>query len=177
LTDLELARRCAAGDRGSQRALYERCCDSVYRLLYRMSRNTDDALDLAQETFVRVFERIGTFDGSSRLMTWVYRIAINEALRFRRRERLRARSLGHLGRRRAEKASGTAQDARRDVLHALARLPETACALLVLRYVEGMSYDEMSRILEKPPGSIASSLNRARGLLYQLLNAEYAAQT
>ncbi len=177
MTDHELAQRCARGDREAQRLLYDRCGDRIFRLLYRMSRNNDDALDLAQETFVRVFERIGAFDGSSRLITWVYRIAINRALQFRRRERVKSRVLGNLAQRRRDALTVRAGEERKNALDALARLPEAARALLVLRYVEGMSYHDMATVLQKPPGSIASGLNRARQLLCQVLNVDCATGT
>ena len=170
MTDFELAQRCARGDRQSQQLLYDRCCDRVYRLLCRMSGNSEDALDLAQETFVRVFEKIHTFDGASGLTTWVYRIAVNEALQFRRREKRTTRILGHLAWNRREISHGApGEDARRDLLEALALLPEAERALLVLRYVEGLAYNEMAVVLGKPPGTIASGLNRARQMLRQVL--------
>ncbi len=170
VTDSELAQCCARGDRQAQRLLYDRCSDRVYRVLWRMTGNQDDALDLAQDTFVRVFEKIHTFDGASGLMTWVYRIAVNEALQFRRREKRTTRVLGHLAlsrRKVSHKAPG--EDARRDLLDALALLPEPERALLVLRYVEGLAYNEMAEVLGKPPGTIASGLNRARQMLRRVL--------
>jgi RNA polymerase sigma-70 factor (ECF subfamily) len=170
VNDSELAQHCARGDREAQRLLYERCSERIYRLLYRMNPNGDDASDLAQETFVRVFEKIHTFDGTSSLMTWIYRIAVNESLQFRRREKRRTGILVRLARRRQEDRTSPAQNDGGEVLAALGRLPEPERALLVLRYTEGLSYDEMAKVLGKPPGTIASGLNRARQMLRQILS-------
>jgi RNA polymerase sigma-70 factor, ECF subfamily len=170
VTDSELAQRCARGDRQAQRLLYDHCSDRVYRVLCRMMGNQDDALDLAQDTFVRVFQKIHTFDGASGLMTWVYRIAVNEALQFRRRQKRTTTILGRVAWNRREVTPGAPdKDARRDLLEALALLPEAERALLVLRYVEGLAYNQMAEVLGKPPGTIASGLNRARQMLRQVL--------
>ncbi len=169
MTDGELAARCQRGDRDARRLLYERCADRIYRLLLRMTRNEQDALDLAQDTFVRAFERIGTYDGAASLPTWLYRIAVNEALQFLRHRQVVARSLPRL--QPAGISSGTDQhlEDRLDVAEAVARLPEDDQALVVLRYYEGLSYDEMAKALGKPAGTIASGLNRARRSLQALL--------
>lgn len=166
LTDVQLAEACRRGDRQAQRLLYDRCADRVYRLLLRMTGNPDDAFDLAQDTFIRAFQNIGTFDGASSLSTWIYRIAINEALQMRRRrERGRAASQA----RRGPSGDLADPDLRLDVAAALERLPEPDRALIVLRYMEGLSYAEMAAILAKPPGTIASGLNRARRALRDIL--------
>jgi RNA polymerase sigma-70 factor, ECF subfamily len=172
LTDLDLAQHCARGDRQAQRALYERHSDRVYRLLCRMCGNTEDALDLAQDTFVRVFEKINTFDGASSLMTWIYRIAVNESLQFRRRENRRGSILLRLARDRRDERTTSPEHAGNEVLDALVRLPEAERVLLTLRYAESLSYEEMAKVLGKPAGTIASGLNRARQMLRQILNAD-----
>ncbi len=170
--DAELVERCRRRDREAQRQLYDRCADRVYRVLRRMTRNPDDAFDLAQDTFIRVFEKIDTFDATSSLTTWVYRIAVNEALQFLRRRRLSARTLLRLGRALPESAPTVAADSQLDVSEALTRLPDAERVLIVLRYVEGLSYNEMAFILQKPAGTIASGLNRARQALRAILDTE-----
>jgi RNA polymerase sigma-70 factor (ECF subfamily) len=173
MTDAELRERCRRGERDAQRRLYEQCSDRVYGLLLRMTRNADDAFDLAQETFIRVFEKIDTFDGASSLATWVYRIAVNEALQFLRRQSLAARTIPKLAARDRGEATPLADDTRLDVAEAVAKLPPLERVLIELRYSQGLSYDEMAAILEKPPGTIGSGLNRAREILRQLLDNAY----
>jgi RNA polymerase sigma-70 factor, ECF subfamily len=162
MTESELVERCRQDDRDAQHELYERTCDRIYRLLLRMTHNADDALDLAQSTYVRVFGSIHQFDGTSGLGTWVYRIAINEALqllRSRKRRLLRERDCVEGARIVAE---AKVADARMDVAEALARLTDDERVLIVLRYFEELSYAEMAEVLGKPSGTIGSELNRVR---------------
>jgi RNA polymerase sigma-70 factor, ECF subfamily len=171
VTEDQIVTGCQRGDRQAQRALYELTSERVYRVLLRILGNPEDAFDVAQDAYLLIFARIGQFGGQSRLTTWVHRIAVNEALQSLRKRRVRERTLEAA---RQESGSGNndprhTADARLDVEAALLRLPEAERVLIVLRYFEGMDYDEMSRVLEKPPGTIASGLNRARQALRTLL--------
>ena len=82
---------CRRGDRAAQRALYEHTSPRIYRLLVRMLRNTEDAADLMQDTYVRVFERIGQYKATAGPATRGYPIAGNEALPFLRKPQRRQR--------------------------------------------------------------------------------------
>lgn len=84
-----LVAACREGDSDAQRELYERHCQQVYRLMFRMV-GAEDADDLTQQVFVRVLQTIGQFRGQSALSTWLYRLATNEALQFLRRNARRA---------------------------------------------------------------------------------------
>lgn len=167
MTEPQIVQGCRRGDREAQRALYALSADRVYRLLLRMTRNPDDALELAQDTFIRAFERIHQFDGTASVGTWVYRIAVNEALQFLRSRGRQIRLLDAARERPAPEAEDP--DARMDVRDALERLPEQERLLLVLRYFEGLDYNGMAEVLERPAGTIASGLNRARRMLREEL--------
>ena len=80
LTESELVDGCRKGEREAQRELYARTCERIYALLLRMTRHPEDAFDLAQDTYLRAFARIGQFDGRSSLATWLYSIAVTQAL-------------------------------------------------------------------------------------------------
>ncbi|HUW81171.1 MAG TPA: sigma-70 family RNA polymerase sigma factor [Phycisphaerae bacterium] len=169
MTENQIVEACRRGDRQAQRELYARTCDRVYRVVLRMLRNHDDTSDVAQDTYLRAFGAIGKFDGSSSVDTWLYRIAVNEALQFLRRRKRQSRLLRE---HRDHSERGPRQqpnDARLDVEEAVARLPEAERALIVLRYYEGLSYAQMAEVLNKPAGTIASGLNRARAMLKECL--------
>ena len=87
MTEPDLVERCREGNREAQRELYDRTSENIYRLLLRMTASPDDAFDLAQETYLKAFTRMGQFDGRSSVATWLYRVAVNEALQFLRRAR------------------------------------------------------------------------------------------
>jgi RNA polymerase sigma-70 factor (ECF subfamily) len=173
LTDHQLAERCRHGDHAAQREVYDRTSERIYRLLLKITRDPDQAFDLAQDTYVRAFTRMRQFDGRASLATWLYRIAVNEALQFARRQAKAGAKLVEL-QRRADAASGNGQVATQiDVSEALATLSAEDRAILVLRYQEDLDYAAISEITGCPPGTVASRLNRARLRMRSLLNKDY----
>lgn len=173
--DLEqdLVERCQKGDREAWRELYERTIERIYRLLQRMAGNDHDAFDLAQETYVRAFARMGQFDGRSSVTTWLYRIAVNEALQFLRREKRTQKHLKALPERPLRECHGDPSMVKIDVKDALELLAATDRAMLLLRYQEGLDYRSMAEVLGCAEGTIASRLNRARQRLRDLLAGGY----
>ncbi|MCH8878870.1 MAG: sigma-70 family RNA polymerase sigma factor [Planctomycetes bacterium] len=169
----ELVEACRRQDRSAQRQLYELTSEKIYRLMLRMTRNADDAFDLTQDAYVRVFTQIEQFDGRSSLATWVYRIAVNLALQFLRRARTGREKLDIV--RQTARASSNDQRhiTRIDVRGALAALDADEQAILLLRYHEGHSYQEIAEVLECAEGTVASRLNRARQKLKDRLSASY----
>ena len=156
--------------------LYQR---SVYRVAYGITRNASDADDLAQETFVRAFQAIGRFRVGEPLHPWLARIAVNLAFSlFRRRKRRPETPLepliesGHEFAGADDPAENVAKSERdRHLSEAFAGLSEEHRVILVLRVVEGMSYDEIARTLHVPGGTVMSRLSRARADLRARLKA------
>lgn len=172
VTESDLAERCRTGDRRAQRELYDQTSERIYRLLLRMTQNHEAALDLAQDTYLRAFSRIGQFDGKSSLATWLYRIAVNEALQFLRRKK--PIELTH----RAENEFSTGDeggksDVRLDLNEALRQMGAEDQAILLLRYQEGLDYRAIAAILDCPAGTVASRLSRVRHALRELLAGGY----
>lgn len=170
LTDEQtLVAACREGDSDAQRELYERHCQQVYRLMFRMV-GAEDADDLTQQVFVRVLQTIGQFRGQSALSTWLYRLATNEALQFLRRNA--RRTMHALG---VDPADDRASEHRRlddrEMLeHALAELDPDLRAIFLLREVEQLSYYEIALALDIAEGTVASRLNRARRLLREWIS-------
>jgi len=157
----------------------------VYNLIYRMLLNEEDAKDLTQETFLRVYSGLGRFRGEASLGTYIYRVATNLCLDLMRRRRYRQTlSLDEPGRdgdrslleKVADEAAGTdreveRRDLQRAVQRAIATLDADHRAVIILREYNGLSYDEIAAILEIAPGTVKSRLNRAREKLRrELLN-------
>ncbi len=172
-TEQALVEACRRQDRSAQRQLYDLTSEKIYRLMLRMTRNADDAFDLTQDAYVRVFTQIEQFDGRSSLATWVYRIAVNQALQFLRRARTGREKLEVV----RQTASASIDDQRHitriDVRGVLATLEADEQAILLLRYHEGHSYQEIAEVLECAEGTVASRLNRARQKLKDRLSASY----
>lgn len=169
MTESELVERCRSADREAQRQLYEQTSSRVYRLLLRMTRNEDAAFDLSQDTYVRAFSRIAQFNGESSLATWLYRIAVNEALQFlRRKAPLQLDAQLEI----SSPDSNIAHDrvvAALDLDKALEQLDPTDRTILLLRYQEALDYRAISAVMDCPAGTVASRLNRARQRIRELL--------
>ncbi len=138
-----------------------------------MTGNPDDASDLTQETYVKGFQRLDQFDGRSAVASWLYRIAINEALQFRRRQNVGTAKLRALAPNRPTEAHRPTTDLRLDLGHALAELPPDDQAVLLLRYQEELDYRSISEVLQCAEGTVASRLNRARDRLREILRKSY----
>jgi RNA polymerase sigma-70 factor (ECF subfamily) len=176
LSDEVLVQRARAGKLGAFDTLVERYQRKIYRLAMRMSHNAADAEEIAQETFLRAHKGLATFEGTSRFGTWLYRIAVNEALMRRRSARrrptdsldelLRVRGDGTYGRA-SPGASGVDElvDAKalaEAVRDALAELDDDQRATLVLHDLEGLSSEEAGRILGLPPATVRQRAHRGR---------------
>lgn len=154
---------------------------SVYRTCLSMLKHREDAEDCLQETMLRAYRAYGQFDGRARLSTWFYRIAVNTCVDYIRKRRNEV-SLDALrddgfdpGDRKQNVYSSLEESERKRLLkEALDLMPEDARALIVLRDVEGLSYDEAAQALNLPLGTLKSRLSRAREKLCALLskNAE-----
>ncbi|MBA2639645.1 MAG: RNA polymerase sigma factor SigE [Nocardioidaceae bacterium] len=143
----------------------------VYRLAYRLTGNPHDAEDLTQEVFVRVFRSLHTYTPDN-FAGWLHRITTNLFLdKARRRARLRFDALGDEAVERLARSSPsvdrgvTDQMFDADIEQALAALPEEFRAAVVLCDVEGLSYDEIARVLDIKLGTVRSRIHRGRKLL------------
>lgn len=143
-----------------------------------IAHNQDDAMELAQETFVRAFENLTKFESRSSFSTWLYRIAANLSIDFRRREGrhlvLRGEEAESEMRRVPSEHGDTFGNFRRGELgerirQALDQLTPEHRAVILLREVEGLSYDEISGTLDIPRGTVMSRLHYARGRLREIL--------
>ncbi len=173
VNDRDLIERCRAGEREAQRQLFEQTSVRVYRLLLRMTGNPDDAADLTQESYVNGLQRLDLFDGRSAVASWFYRIAVNEALQFRRRQSIGTVKLQNLAPNRPNEARQPTTDLRLDLEGALAELPSDDRALLLLRYQEELDYRDIAEVLECAEGTVASRLSRVRERLRKILRKSY----
>lgn len=159
--DEKLVLACKRGDRDAQRRLFDASHSQIYRLMVRMVGN-QDAPDVTQQVYLQVYRKVGQFSGRSRLNTWVYRLAVNEALQhLRRKSRHPVTSLEY------EPAGRDESHERRSDLAealdvALASVDEELKTIFLLREVEELPYNTIAEILDIPEGTVGSRLNRAR---------------
>lgn len=176
--EAELIERAKKGDTKAFGALIERYQRRVVGVALGVAHNPDDALELAQETFVRAFENIARFESRSSFSTWLYRIAANVAIDFRRRENRHPILRGEEAEnelRRLPSASGDSYAATRRselgqrINEALEELTPEHRTVILLREVEGLSYDEISEVMQCPRGTVMSRLHYARNHLREIL--------
>ena len=168
-----LIRAAQSGDDDAFGRIVRHYQRAIHRVAYGLVRNAGDADDLAQETFVRAWQAIGRFRVGEPLYPWLARIAMNQAMSlFRRRKRRPETPLEPLleaGRQWGGGEDPAAQAADRDrAAHleaALAELSHEHQSVLVLRAVEGLSYEEIADVLGVPAGTVMSRLSRARAEL------------
>jgi RNA polymerase sigma-70 factor (ECF subfamily) len=178
-----LVQRCAAGDEAACTELVGEHQRMVIQLAMNLLGDRDEALDLSQEVFLRVFRTIYRFRGQSSLRTWIYRIAVNQARNrhrfWRRRHRADQVSLDeHLATHGEFVSEGDATPERvlaqkelaARLQAALDRLPFDQRTAIVLREIDGLSYEEIAFSLGVAIGTVKSRLTRARQALRLELN-------
>jgi RNA polymerase sigma-70 factor (ECF subfamily) len=175
--DLELVERHRYGDDRAFNEVYTRFEEMVYNLAYRLAGNREEAADLTQEIFLRVFRHLGSFGGRSTLKTWIFRIAINHC-----RDRLSrwhpltqpigedtGDGIAYADPARGPEELAVAADDKRRVEQALTRLPQVFREVVVLRDIEGLSYEEIADVLGVRIGTVRSRIARGREQLRALL--------
>jgi len=174
-----LVRAAQQGDQAAFTEIVRRYQRAVYRVAYGLTRRAEDADDLAQEAFVRAYRALDTFRVGEPLYPWLSRITVNLAYSlFRRRKRRPETELEPLleaGQQWASDDDPVEDLAGREQIEQLrasfAGLTPEHQAILVLRIVQGLSYDEIARTLNVPVGTVMSRLSRARGELRSRLEA------
>ena len=160
--------------------LYDRYYAKVFRLAFGMTAEREQADDLAQDIFLRVYRQIDGFRMDSTFATWFYRIAFNHCLTYLRRQRWRRlmvttsdlpneHEVSDDQPTNLADASLLKQEIQSEVRRALLSLKPKARLLVFLKDIEGLSYDEIAEQLECSPGTVASGLSRARHLLARKL--------
>jgi RNA polymerase sigma-70 factor (ECF subfamily) len=165
LDDDELAAQAAEGNLDAFGSLFTRYARDVYRLALSLGHRRADAEDLMQDTFLAALEGMGRFEGRSSVRTWLGAILVRQASRRRRYHRLRATEVLEEGDATVTVAPGTRNEQRLDVQAMLDTLSSEHRTVLVLRELQGMSYDEIADALSIPRGTVESRLFRARNML------------
>jgi RNA polymerase sigma-70 factor, ECF subfamily len=168
--DVVDATLAASGDASAFERLYRRHISKIYGLVRRML-NDDDVDEVAQDVFVRAWQKLGTFRGEAAFGTWLHRLAINVILG--RRETLGIRRKRYLESDAALEmipARRPAPELSLDFESAMARLPDGAREVFVLHDVEGYRHEEIAEMLGLATGTSKSQLHRARMALRQHLS-------
>jgi RNA polymerase sigma-70 factor (ECF subfamily) len=174
-SDLELVRRVQRGERGAFDLLVLRYQHRVVKLVARLLRDPTEAEDVAQEAFVKAYRAIGSFRGDSAFYTWLYRIAVNTArntMASRQRRPLdyeaelseSEQSVVESRMRHGDtpEAAVLSEEIHQTVNRAVEDLPEDLRTAIILREIEGLSYEEIAAAMDCPVGTVRSRIFRAR---------------
>ena len=184
VSDSELVRRCMRGDDDAYRLLVQRHERPVYHIIWRMVANTEDARDLTQETFVKVFRALDQFDQNRTFSYWINKIAANQAIDFLRKRRLRTVSIDvdpdDDERRPPILRDGAPlpdrlleQHKTREYLGRLVeRLAPHYRVVVHLRHHQQRSYEEIAEMLDLPLGTVKARLHRAHHQLRTWMRGE-----
>lgn len=173
LSDEQLAAEAAreGSDGPAFLTLVERFRPQVWRVCYRLLSNVDDANDAAQEVFVRLFLNRNKFKGHSKYSTWVHGLAVRTCLQVRRGRGRRQRRETHVAvqatRKQDEKRREASAENVMDLMQMLDTLDDEDRAMLIMKYSEGQSYDELAKTFEMSVSACKMRVSRARGLLRQ----------
>jgi RNA polymerase sigma-70 factor (ECF subfamily) len=190
IEDAVLVERCRQGDSAAMEQLILRYQDRIYNVILRMCRNTDDAAELTQETFVKIIKKINEFEGRSSFYTWAFRIAVNLTLNYCQRSvRLGLKSLDIEEKKHNRQAKRRLKEVLTDekcpdpalvvqnkelceiVIQSLMKLDDAHRAVVVLRDIEGMNYARIAEVLDIEVGTVKSRLSRARSHLRKIMEA------
>jgi len=175
-SDLELIEKFQKGEQQAFNQLVLKYQKKIYDLVYRMIRNNEDALDLAQEVFVKAYSNLKDFKREAAFYTWLYRIALNLSFNHARQKKVRSFvSLVELGDTLPAK-NNPADDLQQNQItmaidKAVLTLPKKQRSVFVLRYYDQMPYKQMSEVLGKTEGSLKASYFQALKKLQKQLKA------
>jgi len=169
--DREVIEACQRGDYDAFRLLFETHKDRVYSIALRYSGDTAEAMDIAQETFLKLLSSIQDFRGDSSFESWLYRIVVNRCLDHQRRGRKLMPFIEDMLDAAENALSKLLRaEVENDVQAIVGKLPPEQRIVVVLRYTEGLSYEEIAAILNCSKGTVASRLNRAHSVLERRLS-------
>jgi len=175
--EVELISRCQEGDQEALREIFNQYRERVYRIAYGVVRHREDALDIVQEVFVKLFRSIGNFKGKSSFYTYLYRMAMNTAIdHVRKTKKFPTSSIDEEGGVHPSDAAETRPDRilidkelEERMKWAMGQLPDDQRAALIFREVEGLSYQEIAEAMGCSIGTVMSRLHYGRQKMQKLL--------
>jgi len=175
-TDHDVIEGCQRGDEDAFRELFETHKDKVYSIALRYAGDQAAAMDIAQDTFLKLMDRIGQFRGESSFDSWLYRLVVNSCMDYRRKQKhwlpMMEEFFDSFRAPEPTALQDLMQDERQQqVQEVVARLSPEHRMIVVMRYTEGLSYEEIAEILNCSRGTVASRLNRAHKVLERRLGS------
>ena len=178
--DSVLIKKAKNGNKGAFNILVNKYYTRVYASLFSFTKSKEDSEDLAQQTFVKIWQQLHSFRGESAFFTWVYRIAINLAKNYVASSGYKKQKI-NTSIDESEIEINSFEDLESIVIHNqslnninnyISKMPESLKTAFTLREVEGKSYEEISIITDTPIGTVRSRIFRARESIIEYMNTE-----
>jgi RNA polymerase sigma-70 factor (ECF subfamily) len=169
-----LIRRCKNNDENAYNQLLSLYEGYLYRLCFNYTRNKEEALDMIQEVYIKVFRSLHYFDETRPFLPWLKKIAINTLINNSRKNRIDETPLqseSFLQDNTNTEDLVVSNDTRNIINNLIAELPESYRLALTLRYYENLNYEEIASELEQPLGTVKNSVHRARNILRKKMQA------
>ena len=176
-----LIEKARMGSESDFEALILSCQGKAYSMAYRYFNNPEDAMDALQESFLKIYRSLGTFKGESSFQTWVYRIVANTCCDMLRKKKARITTeslvkmdgedeytLEIMDESMGPEERAIHQEMTGYILHCLEKLPLEQKEIIVLRDIQGFSYEDIAEILKINPGTVKSRISRARMKLREI---------
>ncbi len=165
----QLLEQAQLGDKTAFGRLVDLHKDKVINIAYKLSNNYEVAQDIAQESFIKAYVKLGSFKKEASFMTWLYRVTYNTACNYLRKNKVKTLFLNEEI---LEGYKETPEEAElKDIVNeAVESLPLKLKSVIVLKDYEGLSYKEIAEVIKRPIGTVESRLARARGKLKELLD-------
>lgn len=178
LADEVLVQLCLGGDRAAFAEIVRRYQKQIFSLTYRLTNHVEDAQDLAQEVFLKLYQVLDKYDGNRPFFPWMYKVASNvcyTALRKKPQQDVPLEKVIEFAPLVPKKESQPedyteARETQRLVQQAIAELPENYRVPLVLRYLEDLSYQQIAEVMDLPVSTIETRLFRGKSLLQKRLS-------
>ena len=183
-TDKQLVKRVQKGDKGAFDLLVLKYQHKIVNLVMRYVRDPDQALDITQEAFIKAYRALPNFRGDSAFYTWMYRIAVNTAKNHLAAQRRRPMDIEldlqdpeqydlHAKLKETDTPEGVtlSRELQETVERAIAALPDDLQTAIILRELDGMSYEEIAQTMDCPVGTVRSRIFRARDAISKKIGA------
>ncbi len=172
ITDEDLVRKCIANERQYQELLYRKYSDQMYSVCLSYNKNEDEACDILQDSFIKVFRKLEQFNFESSLKGWIRRIVVNTALDQYRKQKRHEEKLDSYSKVVISPVIGNVIERinAQDLIALVNELPSRAAIVLKLYAIEGYAHKEIAEKLDISEGTSKSQLHRARTLLKKLLS-------
>jgi RNA polymerase sigma-70 factor (ECF subfamily) len=169
-TDKNLVQACLAGNTRAFEALIDKYQKKVFNIVYRMTYNYDDAEDITQSVFIKIYEKLTSFNPKFKFFSWLYRIALNESLNLmNQKKRMTELDADLLTIEKTPEQEYDELELSERIQDALMEIEPDHRALIVLKHFEGFSYPEIAYILDLSEKKVKSRLFSARQVLKNVL--------